>query len=265
MPMSTSPRDDPEFNNPRPKPVARRWGSRFTDVLLMLVGLLLVVALLLPALRIGGGRSLARQAACMNNLRQITIALNAYASEHHALPPAYTVDANGRPLHSWRTLILPYLQQDALYRTIDLSKPWNDPVNAKAFNTALQVYHCPDLDAWPSNKTAYRASVGPHAFLHPTEPRPRASMSQDKASAIAVIEVARQDAIPWMAPEDADEAMILSIGPNSQLVHPAGLHIATANLHATFAPTEASPEARRHMISVDGEQGETIPTNPFVP
>ena len=51
---------------------------------------------------------------------------------YKALPPAYTVDADGRPLHSWRTLILPYLEQEPLYQTIDLSKPWNDPANAKA-------------------------------------------------------------------------------------------------------------------------------------
>ena len=75
-----------------------------------------------------------------NNLKQIALALLNYEQAHHALPPAYTVDAQGRPLHSWRTLILPYLDQESLYQTIDLSKPWNDPANAKALETSLPFF-----------------------------------------------------------------------------------------------------------------------------
>ena len=77
------------------------------------------------------------------NLKQIELALFNYESTYHALPPAYTVDAEGNALHSWRTLILPYLDQTQLYEKIDLSKPWNDPVNAEAFNTRVPVFQCP--------------------------------------------------------------------------------------------------------------------------
>ena len=45
---------------------------------------------------------------CVNNLKQIALALHNYEEVYKVLPPAYTVDAQGRPLHSWRTLILPY-------------------------------------------------------------------------------------------------------------------------------------------------------------
>ena len=72
---------------------------------------------------------------CANNLKQIALALRNYESVYHALPPAYTVDAEGKPLHSWRTLILPYLEQQALYDKIDLSKPWDDPANKEAYET----------------------------------------------------------------------------------------------------------------------------------
>ena len=61
----------------------------------------------------------------MNNIRNITLALLNYADTHKAFPPAYTVDANGNRLHSWRTLLLPYLDQQSLYESIDFSKPWN--------------------------------------------------------------------------------------------------------------------------------------------
>lgn len=84
-----------------------------------------------------GGRT-----RCLNNLKSITLALISYAARHNAFPPAYTVDANGNRLHSSRTLILPYLDQHALDELIDLSKPWNDPANAKAFGKELNVFSC---------------------------------------------------------------------------------------------------------------------------
>jgi hypothetical protein len=59
-----------------------------------------------------------------------------------SFPPAYTVDSNGRMLHSWRTLLLPYLEQEHLYRQIDLSKPWYDPANAAAFEATVDVFQC---------------------------------------------------------------------------------------------------------------------------
>src|SRR5918997_1599426 len=89
-------------------------------------------------------RPAGRRIRCLNNLKQIVLALHNYEQAHKALPPAYTVDATGRPLHSWRTLILPYLEQEPLYRAIDLSKPWNDPANARALETTLLVFGCPE-------------------------------------------------------------------------------------------------------------------------
>ncbi|MBQ9813579.1 MAG: DUF1559 domain-containing protein [Thermoguttaceae bacterium] len=58
--------------------------------------------------------------ACFVNMQRITIALLSYQTEHGALPPAFTVDEEGNPLHSWRVLILPYLGEDskALYDQI---------------------------------------------------------------------------------------------------------------------------------------------------
>ena len=108
----------------------------------MVLGIIaLLIALLLPAIRSAGPA--ARRAQCVNNLKQIALALHNYEQAHKALPPAYTVDAKGRPLHSWRTLILPYLEQEPLYQTIDLSKPWNDPANAKALETAASRFSLP--------------------------------------------------------------------------------------------------------------------------
>ena len=109
----------------------------FLRLFLGLAIVFVLVALLFPARR--GSREAARRTQCRNNLKQIALALHNYESHYHALPPAYTIDAEGKPLHSWRTLILPWIEQVNLYNSIDLSKPWDDPANAEALNTVPQV------------------------------------------------------------------------------------------------------------------------------
>lgn len=109
----------------------------------LLFVILIVAAFFLPPFDQSRGE--ARRVQCKNNLNQIMIALSAYESAYGLFPPAYTADSDGRPLHSWRTLILPYLDQEDLYQKIDLSKPWDDPANEQAFKTAVAAYYCPSL------------------------------------------------------------------------------------------------------------------------
>src|SRR3954447_23791061 len=157
--MSTSFEYDPEFHDTIPKPISAR-GFTLIECLVVMAILALLIALLLPAVRSGAGPAV-RRARCVNNLKQIAMALHNYEQEHKALPPACTVDAQGRPLHSWRTLILPYLEQEPLYRTIDLSKPWDHPANAKAREAALPVFRCPE-SIGPQSSTTYLAFAGPN-------------------------------------------------------------------------------------------------------
>ena len=98
------------------------------SIALLVVVAALLFAFLVPVTR--QARPAARQTQCRNNLKQIGLALHNYADEWKVFPPAYTVDANGKPLHSWRTLLLPYLDQSPLYNRIDFSKAWDDPANA---------------------------------------------------------------------------------------------------------------------------------------
>ena len=127
-----------ELTNAIPKPIPAR-GFTLIELLVVVAIIALLIAMLLPAVRSAGPAAVRSQ--CINNLKQVALALYNYEDEYKTLPPAYTVDANGRPLHSWRTLILPYLEQGPLYRTIDLAKPWDDPANSEALKTALPVYH----------------------------------------------------------------------------------------------------------------------------
>src|SRR5262249_45984983 len=158
--------------------------------------LVLLIALMLPAVRTA--RPAAYRSQCTNNLKQIGLALHNYEQEYKALPPARTVDATGRPLHSWRTLILPYLEQQSLYQTIDLSKPWNDPANTRARETVVSVFHCPSA-VGPQNTTTYLAIAAPNGFLSPRESRRLAEITDPHTSTLMVIEADDENAVPWMA------------------------------------------------------------------
>ena len=80
-------------------------------VITAFVGIL--VAILLPAFEPRGGHP--RWTQCPNNSKQIALAIHNYHDVHGCLPPAYVPDQDGKPMHSWRVLILPYLEDSGLY------------------------------------------------------------------------------------------------------------------------------------------------------
>ncbi len=242
---------DNPYASPEPvsdTPVLRkRPRITFLRVLLGLAIVFVLVALLLPATR-RGGREAARRTQCKNNLKQIGLALHNYESKYHALPPAYTVDADGKPLHSWRTLILPWVEQQDLYNMIDLSKPWDDPANAEALKTVPYVYRCPSV-ALPPGFTSYLGIVGTNACFHPTAPRAFSEMTDGTGNTLMVFEVAQEQAVHWMAPQDASEEMVLNFGNDGKLNHTGGTQAALADGSVRFLSENLDTETLRALIS----------------
>ena len=226
--------------------------SPFSPVLKLLAVLgiiVLAICLVLPAQRTA--REAARRNQCANNLKRIALALLNYADAYEALPPAYTTDANGKPLHSWRTLILPYLDEQALYKSIDLTKPWDDPANSEVFKTQLEVYQCPstsDID----NRTTYQAVLTPHSCFRPTEPRPLSEVADLASPTMMVIEVDSNHAVPWMSPEDADENLVMGIERGSKLDHVGTVHAAFVDGTVGLIDVDSTAAQRRALISVAG-------------
>ncbi len=222
----------------------------FLRVLLGLAIVFILAALLIPPVTRGGGE-VRRRTQCKNNLKQIALALHNYADIYDALPPAYTVDADGRPLHSWRTLILPFVEQQHLFKTIDLTKPWDDPANAEALKTVPDVYRCPGATL-PPGFTSYLGNVGTNACFHPTAPRAFSEMTDRTTETLMLIEVAHEHAVHWMAPQDAIEEMVLNFGNDDKLTHPGGFNAALANGHVQFFSDHMPSEQLRALISIAG-------------
>ena len=114
------------------------------------VHLTVLTVLLLPLIVCGlmasiadTAREQARRMQCAGKMNQLACAFINYHEVHGSFPPAYTVDKNGKPLHSWRVLILPAFSQDELYARIRLDEPWNSEYNRQFHDVQLSIYQCP--------------------------------------------------------------------------------------------------------------------------
>ena len=231
--------------------LAKKRGFPFFKLLIGFGIIAVLVSLVLPELQ--RARPAAYRQQCKNNLQQIGLALHNYADQYGAFPPAHTVDAAGKPLHSWRTLILPFLEQQELYKKIDLSKPWNDPANAEAFKTTPAAYRCPSARLQP-NYTSYLGVVGENACFHPTEPRAFSEISDGLSNTLMVFEVAQKLAVHWMDPLDANAEMVLSFKSDGNIGHDGGTQVALADGSVRFISENASPETLRALISIFGNE-----------
>lgn len=123
----------------------QRGGFSLVELLVVISIVALLLALLLPAVQ--ASRDAARRTQCQNNLRQIGIALHA----HHASQGHFPVGGlEWRPLPTskqrqlaWSAFLLPYLEQEPLYESLDLSTAFDSPENARGAATLLSVYVCP--------------------------------------------------------------------------------------------------------------------------
>lgn len=216
-------------------------------VLLVCAGIL--VGLLLPAVQ--AGREASRRMQCSNNLKLIALAMHNYADVHKTFPPAYTTDAQGRRLHSWRTLILPFMEQRELYESIDLNKPWDDPVNQKAANTVLPFYSCPSSPSAASNNTSYQVVDDPSSVFPGATSVAISGITDGTSGTVMVVETPDAMAVPWMSPEDCDLQEFLSY---TQARHTGGFNIAMCDGSVRFFSQSVDTNTRNAIVTRAGNE-----------
>src|SRR6185437_16399328 len=79
---------------------------QLVERLMICCAIVVVLALFLPAIEQPRGDG--RKSQCNNNLKQVGLGLQNYNDIYKCFPPVYTTDENGKPMHSWRVLILPF-------------------------------------------------------------------------------------------------------------------------------------------------------------
>ena len=136
---------------------ARGWTLLELLVVLAVIGILL--ALLLCAVQ--AIRETARRAQCGNQIRQITTALANYETAWHCYPPGWSAPA----MTMWSGFLLPYLEQNNLYETLDLQGPWNGSAavttdgNAAALAAWIALLQCPSSGLPPTQWDGVMACV----------------------------------------------------------------------------------------------------------
>lgn len=222
-----------------------------------LSSLVLVVALSLyaPLSRIPGGREAARRTQCKNRLKQIGLALHNYHDQYGAFPPAVVRDADGTPLHSWRTLILPFIEQQALYNSIDLTKPWNHPANQRARETTIPEYRCPSAPSEVAKgHTTYLALSGEQLALHPTLGRGLKEITDGTSNTLLVVEVTADRAVPWMQPQDLDVEALLANATASNQNHTGGFQAVFFDGQVRFLSSTIDTETLKAIATVSGNE-----------
>jgi hypothetical protein len=93
------------------------------------------------------------------------------------------------------------------------------------------------------------AVVGTQSCFVPGEPRTLGAIWTGDQAPMLVIEVGEEEAVPWMSPGDADEAIVLALGTKSKLHHSDGTNVAFGNGSVQFM-TNSTPDAeRKEMIA----------------
>lgn len=225
---------------------------------LILVAGLWIIPTLLPLMRAGRGPH--PMGYCMNNLHCLTVALHNYHDQYGSFPPAYIADEDGRPMHSWRVLILPYMERNDLYQAYDFNEPWDGPNNRKLAGINVREFSCPSDTGRLPTMTSYVAVVGPNTVWPGTQTTRLRSLSDGPSHTILLVEVVNSG-IHWMEPRDLHVLqMAPTINPTAghgiSSTHEGIVMVSYADGRQVPIPETISPEELRAMLTRSG--GEPI-------
>ncbi|MHB8865315.1 MAG: DUF1559 domain-containing protein [Pirellulaceae bacterium] len=152
---------------------------------------------------LAAARETARLTQSINNLKQIGLAMHNYYDVHKRFPPAVSFDPSGKPLLSWRVHLLPFLEQQALYKQFKLDEPWDSEHNKKL----AEIIPLPYLDPAAELKlglTTYVVPTGEGTIFGGKEALRFEEIRDGTSNTIMVVRVVPDRAVVWTKPEDLE-------------------------------------------------------------
>jgi prepilin-type processing-associated H-X9-DG protein len=148
--------------------------------------------------------------ASANNLKHLGVALHNYHAAMGEFPPPAVCDKkDGKPLLSWRVLVLPYLEEETAFQKFNLDEPWDSEHNRKLLSPMPKAFAAAGRGIVDPTATHYQAVVGPGAAWERI-PNPKAELgarglkftdfTDGTSNTVLLVEAA--DAVPWTKPDD---------------------------------------------------------------
>ncbi|MCL2304208.1 MAG: DUF1559 domain-containing protein [Planctomycetaceae bacterium] len=213
-----------------------------------------MIALMLPA--VSAAREAARRMQCVNNEKQILLAMFNYHDVYDRLPPIFTVDKDGNLLHSWRVLLLPFLEQNELYEQIRLDEPWDSEYNKQFHSRCPCVYRCPSHGIAPdSGGCSYSVIMGEETAFFDEHSRNFDDIKDGMSNTICLVE--RKEPINWMDPlnEITFEEALVGIDEKDGKVgsrHSGGINAGLLNATVTFISNTIDADVWKALLTIDG-------------
>jgi RNA polymerase sigma factor (sigma-70 family) len=187
-----------------------------------------------------------------NNLKLLGLAMHRYHKAHGKLPPAVLFSKEGKPLHSWRVLLLPHLGQKALAGQFKLDEPWDSDHNQKLLARMPEVYAPVRNPPKKPFATYYQVLTGDGtAFDGKKGLRIPRDFPDGTSNTILIVEA--WEAVPWTRPVDVPYDAKKPL-PKLGGLFKEGFNVTLVDGSARFVKRSISNQTLRHAITRnDGE------------
>ena len=189
-------------------------------------------------------------------LRELAFAMHKYHDAYGHFPAAAVYDKDGKPLLSWRVLLLPYLDQKELYNQFHLDEPWDSDNNKKLLEKMPTVFSVINDEAQKKHETYFQAFVGKGSVFEGKTGLTMPKIAAADGTSLTILFAEAKKPVPWTKPEDIvfDEGeLVPKVGGLSK----GGFMAAMCDGSVRFLPASIKEETLRALVTWNG--GETIP------